>query len=183
MAPILPLLSTVFAVCCDTLRRWWFQVDVADDTWARQAILEVFILCTAGYVLARKGILDKTTQKVDYILVAFTDICLTISVTTATQPPKCLTIYTISTLLQSGFLLITRWTSLLPYNFKWLFSHTISSIAKMRELWIIPIFFVLVTTVSMSVSFTLGWLFGLKRSQRCASSNIHITSSMTSNLN
>ncbi|KAJ7056665.1 membrane transport protein-domain-containing protein [Mycena amicta] len=37
---------------------------------------------------------------------------------------------------------------------------------KLRELWIIPIFFVLVTTVSMSVAFVLGWLFRVKRSQR-----------------
>lgn len=41
-------------------------------------------------------------------------------------------------------------------------------VAKLRELWIIPLFFVVVTCVSMSVAFVLGWLFGLKRSQRCA---------------
>ncbi|KZP28570.1 hypothetical protein FIBSPDRAFT_244294 [Athelia psychrophila] len=39
--------------------------------------------------------------------------------------------------------------------------------AKLRELWIIPIFFILVTLLSMSVAFTLGWIFKLKRSQRC----------------
>ncbi|KAF8069072.1 membrane transport protein-domain-containing protein [Lyophyllum atratum] len=38
--------------------------------------------------------------------------------------------------------------------------------AKLRELWIVPIFFVLVTAVSMAVSFTLGWMFKLKKSQR-----------------
>jgi hypothetical protein len=31
---------------------------------AHQSILEVFVLCIAGYVLARKGILDRKTQKV-----------------------------------------------------------------------------------------------------------------------
>jgi predicted permease len=39
--------------------------------------------------------------------------------------------------------------------------------AKLRELWIIPIFFVLVTAVSMIVSFILATIFRLKRSQRC----------------
>jgi auxin efflux carrier family protein len=37
---------------------------------------------------------------------------------------------------------------------------------KLRELWIIPIFFVITTTVSMAVAFMLGWVFRLKRSQR-----------------
>ena len=37
---------------------------------------------------------------------------------------------------------------------------------KLRELWVIPIFFVIVTVLSMAVAFTLGWTFRLKRSQR-----------------
>lgn len=39
-------------------------------------------------------------------------------------------------------------------------------IAKLRELWIIPIFFIATTLVSMTVAFVLGWTFRLKRSQR-----------------
>lgn len=42
-------------------------------------------------------------------------------------------------------------------------------LAKLRELWIIPIFFVVTTVISMSVAFLLGWTFRLKRSQRCVS--------------
>ncbi|KAK0203358.1 auxin efflux carrier [Desarmillaria ectypa] len=37
---------------------------------------------------------------------------------------------------------------------------------KLRELWIIPLFFVIVTLASMSVAFVLGWIFRLKKSQR-----------------
>jgi auxin efflux carrier family protein len=37
---------------------------------------------------------------------------------------------------------------------------------KLRELWIIPIFFLLVTGVSLGVAWLLGNLFRLKPSQR-----------------
>ncbi|KAJ6527744.1 auxin efflux carrier [Mycena capillaripes] len=37
---------------------------------------------------------------------------------------------------------------------------------KLKELWVIPIFFVLVTTVSMSVAFLLATIFGATRTQR-----------------
>ena len=37
---------------------------------------------------------------------------------------------------------------------------------KLRELWVIPIFFVIVTVLSMAVAFLLGWALQLKRSQR-----------------
>ena len=37
---------------------------------------------------------------------------------------------------------------------------------KLQELWVIPIFFVIVTVLSMAVAFILGWAFQLKRSQR-----------------
>ncbi|KAF7350184.1 hypothetical protein MVEN_01321200 [Mycena venus] len=50
---------------------------------------------------------------------------------------------------------------------------------KLKELWIIPIFFVTVTLVSMSVSFLLGWIFRLKRSQR----NFAMAASMFMNSN
>jgi predicted permease len=49
--------------------------------------------------------------------------------------------------------------------------HNLSPIpfsAKLAELWIIPIFFIVVTIISMIVAFFLGWMFKLKRSQRCA---------------
>jgi len=100
---ILPLLQTVF-----------------------ESILEVFILCLAGYILARKGILDRKTQK------------------------------------QLNKLNVSLFTPSLLFSKVAFFL----SPAKLRELWIIPIFFVVTTTVSMVVSFLLGWLFRLKRSQR-----------------
>jgi predicted permease len=44
--------------------------------------------------------------------------------------------------------------------------------AKLKELWIIPILFVVVSGLSMTVAFVLGYLFSLKRSQRCATSPV-----------
>ncbi|KAH8113849.1 membrane transport protein-domain-containing protein [Phellopilus nigrolimitatus] len=116
MAPIVLLLRTVF-----------------------EAILEVFLLCLAGYILARKAILDKRTQK------------------------------------QLNRLNISLFTPSL------LFSKVAFSLspAKLRELWIIPLFFVLVTAVSMCVSYFLGWVFRVKRSQR----NFAIAASMFMNSN
>ena len=37
---------------------------------------------------------------------------------------------------------------------------------KLRELWVIPIFFVIVTALSMAVAFLLGWVLRLRPSQR-----------------
>ncbi|KIY43421.1 hypothetical protein FISHEDRAFT_62515 [Fistulina hepatica ATCC 64428] len=90
------------------------------------SILEVFILCLAGYILARHGILDKSTQK------------------------------------QLNRLNVSLFTPSLLFSKVAFFL----SPAKLRELWIIPIFFVVTTTVSMSVAFLLGWAISLKRSQR-----------------
>ncbi|KAI0090355.1 membrane transport protein-domain-containing protein [Irpex rosettiformis] len=101
--PIGPLLRTVF-----------------------ESILEVFVLCLAGYVLARKGVLDRKTQK------------------------------------QINRLNVSLFTPSLLFSKVAFFL----SPAKLRELWIIPIFFVITTAVSMTVAFVLGWIFRLKRSQR-----------------
>ncbi|KAF7986364.1 hypothetical protein HWV62_35378 [Athelia sp. TMB] len=102
-SPVLPLLQTVFT-----------------------SILEVFLLCLAGYILASRGILDKKTQK------------------------------------QLNRLNVSLFTPALLFSKVAFFL----SPAKLRELWIIPIFFIVVTLLSMGVAFALGWLFGLKRSQR-----------------
>ncbi|KAL4246679.1 Protein M3 [Abortiporus biennis] len=101
--PIGPLLKTVF-----------------------ESILEVFLLCVAGYYLARKGILDRPTQK------------------------------------QLNRLNVSLFTPALLFSKVAFFL----SPAKLRELWIIPIVFVVTTVVSMAVAFILSWLFRLKRSQR-----------------
>jgi predicted permease len=101
--PIGPLLQTVFA-----------------------SILEVFLLCLAGYVLAGRGVLDKKTQK------------------------------------QINRLNVSLFTPALLFSKVAFFL----SPERLRELWIIPIFFVVVTVVSMSISLLLGWIFRLKKSQR-----------------
>ncbi|KAI3618030.1 endoplasmic reticulum protein [Moniliophthora roreri] len=92
------------------------------------SILEVFLLCLAGYILASRGILDKKTQK------------------------------------QLNRLNVSLFTPALLFSKVAFFL----SPEKLRELWIIPLFFVIVTAVSMAVSFLLGSIFGLKKSQRHA---------------
>ncbi|KAF9009913.1 membrane transport protein-domain-containing protein [Cyathus striatus] len=76
------------------------------------SILEVFLLCLAGYILAGRGILDKKTQK------------------------------------QLNRLNVSLFTPALLFS-KVAFFLTPE---KLQELWIIPIFFCIVTAVSMSVA-------------------------------
>ncbi|KAG7095480.1 hypothetical protein E1B28_006219 [Marasmius oreades] len=90
------------------------------------SILEVFLLCLAGYILASKGILDKKTQK------------------------------------QLNRLNVSLFTPALLFSKVAFFL----SPEKLRELWIIPLFFMVVTAVSMTVPFLLGSIFRLKKSQR-----------------
>ncbi|KAH8996352.1 auxin efflux carrier [Lactarius akahatsu] len=90
------------------------------------SITQVILVCVSGYVLARRGILDKSTQKqLNVINVNFFTPCLLFS--------------------KVAFIL---------------------SPAKLRELWIIPIFFLLVSGVSLVVAWFLGNVFRLRPSQR-----------------
>lgn len=90
------------------------------------SIVQVTLVCISGYVLARRGILDKSTQKqLNIINVNFFTPCLLFSKVAFFLSPE-----------------------------------------KLRELWIIPIFFLLVTGVSLIVAWLLGNLFRLKPSQR-----------------
>ncbi|KAH9060599.1 auxin efflux carrier [Lactarius vividus] len=90
------------------------------------SITQVILVCVSGYVLARRGILDKSTQKqLNVINVNFFTPCLLFS--------------------KVAFFL---------------------SPAKLRELWIIPIFFLLVSGVSLVVAWFLGNVFRLRPSQR-----------------
>ncbi|KZT35375.1 hypothetical protein SISSUDRAFT_1131147 [Sistotremastrum suecicum HHB10207 ss-3] len=114
--PIWPLLRTVF-----------------------ESILEVFLLCIAGFVLAKKGILDKKTQK------------------------------------QLNILNVSLFTPSLLFSKVAFFL----SPAKLKELWIIPIFFVVTTCVSMSAAWVMSYIFRLKRSQR----NFAMAASMFMNSN
>ncbi|KAG6896369.1 hypothetical protein C0992_008738, partial [Termitomyces sp. T32_za158] len=90
------------------------------------SILEVFLLCLAGYILAKQGILDKKTQK------------------------------------QINHLNVNLFTPALLFSKVAFFL----SPEKLRELWIVPIFFIIVTLVSMLVAYGLSYFAGLKRSQR-----------------
>ncbi|KNZ80086.1 hypothetical protein J132_07374 [Termitomyces sp. J132] len=90
------------------------------------SILEVFLLCLAGYILAKQGILDKKTQK------------------------------------QINHLNVNLFTPALLFSKVAFFL----SPEKLRELWIVPIFFAIVTLVSMFVACGLSYFAGLKKSQR-----------------
>jgi len=90
------------------------------------SIVQVTLVCLSGYVLARRGVLDKATQRqLNSINVNFFTPCLLFSKVAFFLSPE-----------------------------------------KLRELWIIPIFFLLVTGTSLGVAWLLGNLFRLKPSQR-----------------
>ncbi|KAI0718674.1 membrane transport protein-domain-containing protein [Cerioporus squamosus] len=91
-----------------------------------ESILEVFLLCLAGYILANGGVLDRTTQK------------------------------------KLNRLNVSLFTPSLLFSKVAFFL----SPAKLRELWIIPLFFILTTVVSMVVAYVFSVLMRLKRSQR-----------------
>jgi predicted permease len=124
-----------------------------------QSILEVFLLCLAGYILAGRGILDKKTQKV--------------RLAPAQRPLRCLSrrqqLNRLNVSLFTPSLLFSKVAFFLSPGMCFAVSderRAHSLLEKLKELWIIPIFFVIVTTVSMSVSFLLGSIFRVKRSQR-----------------
>lgn len=114
--PVWPLLSTVF-----------------------QSILQVFLLCLAGYLLAWRRIIDKPTQRV------------------------------------INHINITLFTPALLFSKVAFFL----SPAKLKELWIIPIFFVVITVFSALVARLLSRMFGLKKSHR----NFAMAASMFMNSN
>ncbi|KAI0064285.1 hypothetical protein BV25DRAFT_1852854 [Artomyces pyxidatus] len=90
------------------------------------SIIQVFLICLAGYILARRGILDKKTQKqVNHINISLFTPCLVFSKVAFSLSPE-----------------------------------------KLKELWIIPIFFSAVSIVSVAVAYLLSRLFRLKHSQR-----------------
>ncbi|KAH9973772.1 membrane transport protein-domain-containing protein [Lactifluus volemus] len=90
------------------------------------SIVQVILVCISGYVLARRGIIDKPTQRqLNIINVNFFTPCLLFS--------------------KVAFFL---------------------SPAKLAELWIIPIFFLFVSGVSLVTAWLLGSLFRLRPSQR-----------------
>ncbi|WVQ76735.1 hypothetical protein IAR50_006409 [Cryptococcus sp. DSM 104548] len=89
------------------------------------SIVEVFLLCAAGYILARAGVTDKATQrKLNVINVSlFTPALLFSKVAYSLTP------------------------------------------AKLKELWIIPLGFVIITGISAGVAWILAKTFKLSKSQ------------------
>jgi len=81
----------------------------------------------------------------------------------ATQPSQCFPLHTISSLLKGRVFPDTPYVSSFA-GFVRRYSHNVTE--KLRELWVIPIFFIIVTVLSMAVAFLLGWASQLKRSQR-----------------
>ncbi|KAG6872496.1 hypothetical protein C0995_009358 [Termitomyces sp. Mi166 len=107
------------------------------------SILEVFLLCLAGYILAKQGILDKKTQKqINHLNVNLFTPALLFS--------------KVAFFLSPGMSKLDRIAFAIADTF----------VEKLRELWIVPIFFVIVTLVSMLVACCLSYFVGLKRSQR-----------------
>ncbi|KAH9916054.1 auxin efflux carrier [Fomitopsis serialis] len=104
-----------------------------------ESILEVFIICFAGWILAVQGILDKKTQK------------------------------------QINRVNVSLFTPALLFS-KVAFFLTP---AKLAQLWVIPIVFIIVTLVSMAVAYLLAWMLKLKKSQR----NFAIAAAMFMNSN
>jgi hypothetical protein len=126
-----------------------------------QSIVQVTLVCISGYVLARRGILDKSTQKVVTFISSHPPHRLICSFT-AIKHHKRQLLHSLSTLLQSRLLPFPRSATILID----LANCSLFFPEKLRELWIIPIFFLLVTGVSLGVSWLLGNLFRLKPSQR-----------------
>ncbi|KAG9310047.1 membrane transport protein-domain-containing protein [Chiua virens] len=106
-----------------------------------QSICEVFLLCLAGFLLSFKGIVDKPTSKVlNHLNVAlFTPALLFSKVAFFLSPGMSLPFSPVPSLTTSP--------------------------AKLRQLWVIPIFFVVVTTLSAVVAHCLARGFRLRRSQ------------------
>jgi len=91
-----------------------------------QSILQVFLICLAGWYLARRGILDKKLLK------------------------------------QLNRLNISIFTPALLFS-KVAFSL---SAAKLRELWVMPVFFLIVTFLSFAVAQIIARFMGLSKMQR-----------------
>ena len=76
---------------------------------AAQSILEVFLLCCCGYVLAGKGVLDKKTQKVRARRLDMTRAAnIFLPLITATKSAERLTLHSRATILEGCVLSVAR---------------------------------------------------------------------------
>ncbi|KZV98143.1 auxin efflux carrier [Exidia glandulosa HHB12029] len=103
------------------------------------SILEVFIICLAGFLLATRGTLDPQTRK------------------------------------QLNRVNVSLFTPSLLFSKVAFFL----SPAKLKELWIVPVIFAVVTVTSMVVGWVLSYVFRLKKTQR----NFAIAAAMFMNTN
>jgi hypothetical protein len=160
MSPsIWPLFQTVLGVSTPPRPPLYFS---PCSSLSPQSIVQVTLVCISGYVLARRGILDKSTQKVVTFYLSSCPPHRLISSFTAIKRHKRQFLHSLSTLLQSCLLPFPRSATVLMD----LANCSLFFPEKLRELWIIPIFFLLVTGVSLGVAWLLGNLFRLKPSQR-----------------
>ncbi|WVQ68916.1 uncharacterized protein L199_007125 [Kwoniella botswanensis] len=90
-----------------------------------ESVVEVFLLCLAGYILSKAGVTDKATQR------------------------------------KLNVINVSLFTPALLFS-KVAYSLTPS---KLKEMWIIPLGFVVVTGLSAGVAWVLAKLFKLKKSQ------------------
>ena len=115
----------------------------------------------AGYVLTLRGFLDKATQRVSPLCLwsHLLSLCYfkQLNVINVNFFTPCLLFSKVAFSLSSGMLTLTRRTCNLHF------------IDKLQELWIIPVFFILVSGVSLVIAWLLGFLFGLNPRQRYAS--------------
>ena len=118
-------------------------------------------MCLSGYVLARRGVLDKSTQRVGHIFYL------------PSYPSHSIILQQLNSLNVNFFtpcLLFSKVAFFLSPGPPSITIHLPDSLRlipeKLRELWIIPIFFLLVTGTSLGVAWLLGNLFRLKPSQR-----------------
>ena len=118
-------------------------------------------MCLSGYVLARRGVLDKSTQRVSHIFYlpsypSHSIISQQLNSLNVNFFTPCLLFSKVAFFLSPGppsiIIRLADSLRLIP--------------EKLRELWIIPIFFLLVTGTSLGVAWLLGNLFRLKPSQR-----------------
>ncbi|TFY65837.1 hypothetical protein EVG20_g5251 [Dentipellis fragilis] len=144
------------------------------------SILEVFLICLSGYWLARIGVLEKKTQRP---LGGLATRLLQLGKDTVHH--SSLGVYghhvdargraACAPHVQLNVINIALFTPCLLFS-KVAFTLTPD---KLKELWVIPLFFLAVTLVSMVVAWALGWLFRLKHSQR----NFAMAASMFMNSN
>ncbi|KAH0826786.1 hypothetical protein J3R83DRAFT_5202 [Lanmaoa asiatica] len=120
-----------------------------------QSIFQVFLLCLAGFMLSFKGIVDKPTSKVCLNISLLTLLNLFRSSITLislfSHPLSCFQKSPFSS--HQACLIISPTTLLIPLP------------AKLRQLWVIPIFFMVVTGLSAVIAHWLARTFRLKRSQ------------------